>query len=215
MSSTTSSIFLQGHNLLQRQRDRLQSERVASNDDDDIVDADEEGSFVNSIHADDDEDEEGNTADQTQQQHRERFTLTELEEEREMARRRSSACVLFALFVLFRLWVEALNQGDVVLLLVCLAGTRYVHTTTTHSFNCLPPSHAFSFLYFFFSVLVGLSAGSATIAIKKPNSTAASPNTWPTALHLRTAMLPWAAKICACFPFKPNWHWPFSNHNDK
>ena len=53
------------------------------------------------------------------------MTLAELEEERELARRRSSACVLFALFVLFRLWVLALQDGDFGLLLLCLVGTSW------------------------------------------------------------------------------------------
>lgn len=53
------------------------------------------------------------------------MTLSELEEERELARRRSSACVLFALFVLFRLWIAALQEGDFGLLLLCLIGTSW------------------------------------------------------------------------------------------
>ena len=53
------------------------------------------------------------------------MTLAELEEERELARRRSSACILFALFVLFRLWILALQDGDFGLLLLCLVGTSW------------------------------------------------------------------------------------------
>lgn len=53
------------------------------------------------------------------------MTLSELEEERELARRRSSACVLFALFVLFRLWIMALQNGDFGLLMLCLVGTSW------------------------------------------------------------------------------------------
>lgn len=53
------------------------------------------------------------------------MTLSELEEERELARRRSSACVIFALFVLFRLWIAALQGGDFGLLLLCLIGTSW------------------------------------------------------------------------------------------
>lgn len=53
------------------------------------------------------------------------MTLAELEEERELARRRSSACILFALFVLFRLWILALSDGDFGLLLLCLVGTSW------------------------------------------------------------------------------------------
>lgn len=53
------------------------------------------------------------------------MTLAELEEERELARRRSSACILLAAFVLFRLWVLALETGDFGLLLLCLVGTSW------------------------------------------------------------------------------------------
>jgi hypothetical protein len=52
-------------------------------------------------------------------------TLAELEEERELARRRSTACVLFALFILFRLWIMALQEADMGLFLVCLIGTSW------------------------------------------------------------------------------------------
>jgi Ring finger domain len=51
--------------------------------------------------------------------------LSELEEERELARRRSSVCLLFALFVLFRLWILALQDGDFGLLLLCLVGSSW------------------------------------------------------------------------------------------
>lgn len=51
--------------------------------------------------------------------------LAELEEERELARRRSSVCLLFALFVLFRLWILALQDGDFGLLLLCLVGSSW------------------------------------------------------------------------------------------
>lgn len=52
-------------------------------------------------------------------------SLAELEEERELARRRSSACVLFALFILFRMWILALQEGDFGLLLLCLLGSSW------------------------------------------------------------------------------------------
>jgi Ring finger domain len=52
-------------------------------------------------------------------------TLAELEEERELSRRRSSACVMLAIFVLFRLWISCLQSGDVTLLLLCLLGTSW------------------------------------------------------------------------------------------
>jgi Ring finger domain len=53
------------------------------------------------------------------------LTLAELEEERELARRRSSLCILLASFVLFRLWVSAIQEGDFGLMLLCLVGTSW------------------------------------------------------------------------------------------
>lgn len=64
---------------------------------------------------------------------RTRVTLGELEEEREMARRRTSACILLAVFVLFRLWIEALAMRDVGLLLLCLAGTSWTARFVRHN----------------------------------------------------------------------------------
>ena len=52
-------------------------------------------------------------------------TLRELEEERESARRRTSVCLLIGVFLLFRLWIEALNQADFGLLMLCLIGTSW------------------------------------------------------------------------------------------
>lgn len=54
-----------------------------------------------------------------------RVSLQELEEERELARRRTSACVLLAVFVLFRLWIEAIAHADFGLLMLCLVGTSW------------------------------------------------------------------------------------------
>jgi hypothetical protein len=54
-----------------------------------------------------------------------RVSMQELEEERELARRRTSACVLLAVFVLFRLWIEAIAHGDFGLLMLCLVGTSW------------------------------------------------------------------------------------------
>eukprot|EP00567_Pseudictyota_dubia_P012266 CAMPEP_0197441668 /NCGR_PEP_ID=MMETSP1175-20131217/7898_1 /TAXON_ID=1003142 /ORGANISM="Triceratium dubium, Strain CCMP147" /LENGTH=442 /DNA_ID=CAMNT_0042971991 /DNA_START=372 /DNA_END=1700 /DNA_ORIENTATION=- len=51
--------------------------------------------------------------------------LVELEEERELRRRRHSTCTLVVVFVLFRLWVEALTSGDMGLMFVCLVGTSW------------------------------------------------------------------------------------------
>jgi len=53
------------------------------------------------------------------------LTLADLEEERELARRRTSGCVLLAAFILFRLWIQALATGDFALLLLCFVGTSW------------------------------------------------------------------------------------------
>ena len=60
-------------------------------------------------------------------------SLGELEEERELARRRTSACVLLAVFVLFRLWVLAIQDGDFGLLLLCLVGTSWTARWIRHN----------------------------------------------------------------------------------
>jgi Ring finger domain len=60
-------------------------------------------------------------------------SLAELEEERELARRRSSACTLFALFILFRLWILALQEGDFGLLLLCLVGSSWIARWIRHN----------------------------------------------------------------------------------
>jgi len=51
--------------------------------------------------------------------------MAELEEEREIRRRRQSTCTIFVMFILFRLWVEALAEGDVGLLFICMMGTSW------------------------------------------------------------------------------------------
>lgn len=60
-------------------------------------------------------------------------SLEDLEEERELARRRTSGCVLVAAFVLFRLWIQAVATGDFGLLLVCLVGTSWTARFIRHS----------------------------------------------------------------------------------
>lgn len=139
-----------GGNMLIFQR-RGRHERVSTNED---HDDDVEGSFVNvnsrssttrivtetdidieAAVAEENPDTEGAGEDVTDGEEpiagvnrheiRHTVTLAELEEEREIARRRSSACVLFALFVLFRLWVLALQDGDFGLLMLCLVGTSW------------------------------------------------------------------------------------------
>ena len=59
------------------------------------------------------------------QYYRTTMTLTELEEERELARRRMSACVLLTVFVLFKLWIDCIEQPSLPLLMVCLIGTSW------------------------------------------------------------------------------------------
>jgi hypothetical protein len=60
-------------------------------------------------------------------------SLADLEEERELARRRTSACVLLAVFILFRLWIQALFTGDFGLLLLCLVGTSWTARFIRHT----------------------------------------------------------------------------------
>jgi hypothetical protein len=60
-------------------------------------------------------------------------TLADLEEERELARRRSSACLLFALFILFRLWIFALQDGDFGLLLLCVMASSWTVRWIRHN----------------------------------------------------------------------------------
>ena len=60
-------------------------------------------------------------------------TLAELEEERELTQRRTSACILLAVFVLFRLWIEAIIQADFGLLLLCLVGTSWTARFIRHN----------------------------------------------------------------------------------
>lgn len=61
------------------------------------------------------------------------FTLADLQEEREMARRRTSFCVLFAVFILFRLWIQAVATGDFFLLVLCLMGTSWTARFIRHT----------------------------------------------------------------------------------
>ena len=53
------------------------------------------------------------------------MTLAELEEERELARRRMSACVLLTVFVLFKLWIDWIEEPSLPLFMVCLIGTSW------------------------------------------------------------------------------------------
>ncbi|KAG7364563.1 ring finger domain containing protein [Nitzschia inconspicua] len=64
---------------------------------------------------------------------RPRFTLRDLEEERELVRRRTSACVLLSAFILLRLWIQAVVSGDFGLLLLCLVFTSWTARFIRHT----------------------------------------------------------------------------------
>ena len=49
--------------------------------------------------------------------------LADLEEERDLRRRRQSTCTLVAALILFRLWVQALAERDGGLMFLCIVGT--------------------------------------------------------------------------------------------
>ena len=57
----------------------------------------------------------------------------DLEEEREIVRRRTSACVLFSSFILLRLWIQAVVSGDFGLLLLCLVFTSWTARFIRHT----------------------------------------------------------------------------------
>jgi hypothetical protein len=61
------------------------------------------------------------------------FTLADLQEEREMGRRRTSFCVLFAVFILFRLWIQAVATGDFFLLVLCIMGSSWTARFIRHT----------------------------------------------------------------------------------
>jgi hypothetical protein len=64
---------------------------------------------------------------------RPRITLRDLEEERDLVRRRTSACVLFSAFILLRLWIQAVVSGDFGLLLLCLVFTSWTARFIRHT----------------------------------------------------------------------------------
>lgn len=115
----------------------------------DINDSGREGEIivVETVNSDDEEAGENTAADETEDEDeggqltatiprlssRGTVTLSELEEERELARRRTSACVLLAVFVLFRLWVEALQNGDLFVMMLCLFGTSWTARLIRHN----------------------------------------------------------------------------------
>ncbi|CAB9522342.1 protein ligase Arkadia [Seminavis robusta] len=116
-------------------------ETVASDDEDEEMGTaatDEDDSGVMDNHNNEEDDDEDAAAQLTATIPRlstrgGTVTLTELEEERELARRRTSACVLLAVFVLFRLWVEALQSGDFFVMLLCLFGTSWTARLIRHN----------------------------------------------------------------------------------
>lgn len=80
-----------------------------------------------------DEEVEDHSEGITRHSFRRTLSLADLEEERELARRRSSACLLFALFVLFRLWIFALQDGDFGLLLLCVMASSWTARWIRHN----------------------------------------------------------------------------------
>jgi len=58
-------------------------------------------------------------------QHTSYVTLSELEEERELSRRRSGVCFLICTFILFRMWIEAIFNSDFALYLICMILTSW------------------------------------------------------------------------------------------
>ena len=141
--------------LSDRQRARFTSERLQADEEtaleeprpstnneialvtDEEQEEEEEGSFINeTIPSNQDnpveEEEEADTEEtspvptvDTSFFRSTTMTLAELEEERELARRRMSACVLLTVFVLFKLWIDCIAQPSVPLLMICLIGTSW------------------------------------------------------------------------------------------
>jgi hypothetical protein len=64
---------------------------------------------------------------------RQTISLADLEEERELNRRRTNACVLVAVFLLFRLWIQAVATGEFGMLLLCLVGTSWTARFIRHT----------------------------------------------------------------------------------
>jgi len=62
-----------------------------------------------------------------------RPSLRQLENEREAVRRRTSICLLLAIFFLFRLWVEALTRADVIYLMLCMVLTSWCARYIRHN----------------------------------------------------------------------------------
>jgi len=105
-------------------RPRLEEVGLISEDDQDSSDDDDDVGGIMSAMTSVVEDVEGGVF-RTLRQQGETVTLTELEEERELARRRSSACVMLSLFILVRMWFEALLDGNFALFLLCSVLTSW------------------------------------------------------------------------------------------
>lgn len=120
--------------------------RSNSGEEDNDSDMESQDLGVETVRSDDEAEEEENptTAEEGEDEgylthviprsnNRNTVTLSELEEERELARRRTSACVLLAVFVLFRLWIEALQNGDIFVMMLCLFGTSWTARLIRHN----------------------------------------------------------------------------------
>jgi Ring finger domain len=119
------------NNISRNSSAAVEVETVES-DDEETGGTDEDSGVI--AHVDEEEDDAAQlTATIPRLSTRGTVTLAELEEERELARRRTSACVLLAVFVLFRLWVEALQNGDVFVMMLCLFGTSWTARLIRHN----------------------------------------------------------------------------------
>jgi hypothetical protein len=139
-------------NVLDRHRARIQSERVTTQAEETDVERgapvaeDEDDSSLVSIQDDIENNNNNNNNDEdthptgeetttttTPVFTRHRMTLAELEHERELFRRRSSLCVIISIFFLLRLWIEAINEQDMGLLMLCLVGTSWTARWVNHN----------------------------------------------------------------------------------
>jgi hypothetical protein len=96
-------------------------------------DDDDEGNDVENQNPEEGGVSESSPSERQLRRTRRTITLSDLEDERELTRRRSSACVLLAIFVLFRLWIQAITTGDFVLLIMCLMGTSWTARFIRHN----------------------------------------------------------------------------------
>merc|ERR1711915_203906 len=97
------------------------------------VSSEDETDAENPTDAPSDSDGSANETTPVVRTSRRTFTLADLEEERESARRKTSFCVLFSIFILFRLWIQAVGTGDFFLLMICLMGTSWTARFIRHS----------------------------------------------------------------------------------